>query len=140
HWLALAPLPADLGRQVDDRPQHLQRDLSFQFAEVAGGQLLQVFAEVDDAEAVDRLGAVRLGGDAVIQQYDVSAGLETLVGHGFQQRQGDPVFDRLGVRLEVQQRNVVVGLDLLGQGRVLDGDEDAAVRQGGVDGVQVQRR
>src|SRR5262249_52054202 len=64
--LALAALPANLCRQVHDGPQGFQRYLRVEPAQLLGAETFQVFAQVDDTQAVDvlRLSLFRL--DAVV--------------------------------------------------------------------------
>ena len=56
-------------------------------AEVLGGEPLQVLAEVDEAEAVDRLGRVLRVGDAVVKDDDVGPRLQVLGVDRLQQRE-----------------------------------------------------
>ena len=107
--------------------------MRLQPAEVAGGELFQVFAEVNQADAVDRLGPVLLGGDAVVEQDDVGAGVQLLVGDGLEQGEADPFLDRLGVLLDVEEGHAFEFAQPLGEGLALGGDEQPAAGQAGLD-------
>ena len=67
-----------------------------------------------------------------------SAGLQLLIGDGFQKGEADAILDRLRVRLEIEERNIGVGLEPLGQGRVLGRDQEPAAGQMSLNGVPVE--
>src|SRR5262249_14399024 len=53
--LSFAAFTADLGGQIDDGPENFQGNLEIEFAQVGGTEAFEVFAQVDQAEAIDVL-------------------------------------------------------------------------------------
>src|SRR5262249_8938689 len=77
--LALTALLTDLGRQVDDRPQCLQRHLRIELAQFAWVQAFEVLAQVNDTDTV-HLFVIGVGADvdAVVEDDDIGAGCQPL--------------------------------------------------------------
>jgi hypothetical protein len=137
--LPLATLAADLGGQVDDRPQHVQRGRVAEHAQVLRGHPLQVLAQVDDAEAIHRLGGVLQGGDAVVEGDDVRPGLELLLGRRPSAERVHPLLGGQRLGFEVDDRPVRVVSEGPGEGWVLGGDEQLAPGEHAADLVPVDR-
>ena len=64
--LPLAALAADLGGEIDHRAEHIDRRGVPEHAKVLRGHALQVFAEVDHAQAIDRFRRIFQGRDAIV--------------------------------------------------------------------------
>src|SRR5947209_224442 len=90
-WLTTTAtaLVALLMAEADDGAEGVQRHVRLEAAEVARGELLEVLAEVDDAEGVDRLGGVGGDLDAVVEHDDVGAVAELLAADGLEQDQAE---------------------------------------------------
>ena len=56
--------------------------------QIAAGQPVEVFVEIDDAQRVDRGGV-----ETAVEGHDARAGREDVVGHGFEHRLGEPLVD-----------------------------------------------
>src|SRR5439155_21110720 len=83
--LSLSSFPADLDGDVHNRLERLEGDRSLQGPQVARRESLEVLAQPDDAEGVQRLGL-----EARVHNDDPGAGLELIVGDGLDQGQADP--------------------------------------------------
>ena len=136
--LALAAFPADLGGQVHDGPQRFQRHLRVELAQVLGAEPFQVLAQMDDAQAVDRLLRCHRRLDAVVEGDDVgpvrSFSLATASSRARLMRSW------VGVGPASMSRTVRFGifLELLGQLLVLGGDQQLAGAEIFMDQVPVQ--
>ena len=127
--LAFASFPADLGRQVDDGPQRFQRDLRVELAQVCGGQPFEMFAQMDDAEAIDVVSVAPLDADAVVECDDMGAGLSLSRGDRFEQSEAHAFLGRRRAGIDVEDAQVRIGLQVGQQLRLLGGNEQLAGRQ-----------
>ena len=137
--LPLAALAADLFRQIDDGPEHIEFDRFPERPQVLVSHRLEVFADVDDAEAIDRFGGVVVGRDAVVQHDDVGPRLQQFVGHSVQERVAHALVRRLQFPVEFDDVPVVVVAQLPGERRVLSRDEQPAADEVPFDFVPVER-
>ena len=74
---------------VDDRLERLERDRGLQCPQVARGEPLEVLAQPDHGQRVERLGL-----EARVNHHDPGTGLEQVVGDRLDQGQADPFGDR----------------------------------------------
>ena len=56
--------------------------------QIAAGQPIEVFVEIDDAQRIERGGV-----ESAIQGHDARTGREQIVGHGFEHGLGEPLVD-----------------------------------------------
>lgn len=102
--LAFAPLAANLDGQVDHHLERLQGNPRLQLAEIAAGKPVEVLAEVDHADRIDR---IRL--ETAVYRHHPGAGRKNVVGHRFQQRLGEPVIDRAVGHVDGHRRKARLG-------------------------------
>ena len=81
---------------------------------------------MNDAQAVDLLGSVFFRLDAIVKGDDVGAGLELFAGHGLEQRQAHALLSRSGPRVDVEDCQAGVLLELGGEAAVLSCDQKPA--------------
>ena len=124
--MALASLPADLHGQIDDRPQRLQRHLRIELAQVLGAEAFQMFAEMDDAEAVDGFGLVLADVDAVVQGDHVGSLTEFIAAAPLRAGPGSCVPGSASGRDRCRERSGGDALEACGERAVLGGDEEPA--------------
>src|SRR5262249_28721601 len=138
--LALTPFASDLRGQINHGPERFEGHLRFQLTQVAGGKPFQMLSQVDDAEALNRFGPPLLGGNPVVKQYDVSAGLQLLIGNSFEECQADSFLDRTGVGFEIKDGDVLDTLQTLRQRRIGRRYKEPATRKAFADDVPVEMR
>jgi hypothetical protein len=111
-------------------PQRLQRHLSVEPAQVLGRQPLQVFPQMDHAQAIDVLGPVGADLDAVVEGDDVGAAVQLVGADRFQQSEAHALLRGRRAGMDVEYGQVGMAADVRRQEPVLGGDEQpGAVEQ-----------
>ena len=107
-----ASFAADLDRQIDDDLERVQGNAGFQLPQIAAGEPVKVFVQVDHAQRVGRGGV-----ETAIKGHHARSGGENVVGHGFEHRLGKPFVDGTVGHVEmdgVQARPLGIG-EVLGR-------------------------
>ena len=81
---------------------------------------------MNNAQAVDLLGSALFSLDAIVKGDDVGAGLELFAGNGLEQRQTHALLSRSGARIDVENCQAGVLLELGGETAVLSCDQKPA--------------